>query len=34
LSPESLSAAVMPRYATFSQIKRQLGSVVGASNRN
>lgn len=33
LSPESLSAAVMPRYATFSQIKRQLGSVVGASNR-
>lgn len=34
LSPESLSAAVMPRYATFSQIKRQLGSVVGATNRN
>lgn len=34
LSPESLSAAVMPRYATFSQIKRQLGSVVGASTRN
>ena len=34
LSPEALTASVMPRYATFSLIKRQLGSVVGASNRS
>jgi len=33
LSPEALTAAVMPRYATYSLIKRQLGSVVGASNK-
>jgi hypothetical protein len=31
LSSEALTAAVMPRYATYSLIKRQLGSVVGAS---
>lgn len=30
LSSEALTSAVMPRYATFSAIKRQLGSVVGA----
>ena len=30
LSPESLTAAVMPRYAAFSLIKRQLGGIVGA----
>jgi hypothetical protein len=31
LSSEALTAAVMPRYATYSLIKRQLGSMVGAS---
>jgi membrane glycosyltransferase len=31
LCSEALTAAVMPRYATYSLIKRQLGSMVGAS---
>lgn len=31
LTPESLTATVMPRYATFSLIKRQLSQLVGAS---
>jgi hypothetical protein len=34
LSSEALTAAVMPRYATYSLIKRQLGSVVGASSKS
>jgi hypothetical protein len=33
ISPEALTASVMPRYATFALIKRQLGSIVGATNR-
>ena len=33
LSEEALTAAIMPRYAVFSQMKRQLGGRAGASSR-
>ena len=33
LSEEALTAAVMPKYATYSMIKRQLGANVGAAPR-
>lgn len=34
ISSEALTAAVMPRYATYSLIKRQLGGIVGAPVRS
>jgi hypothetical protein len=34
LSEEALTAAIMPRYAVFSQMKRQLGGRAGAGTRS